>query len=80
MFVTAVLVNARASLPTESCTAIFDVALFEAGAAYETVTVWLEVIVGEILSVKLLPGDEYPIPPNETGLPFTNIVNNEPVP
>ena len=80
LFVTAVFVNARASLPTLSCTAIFDVALFEAGARYETVTVWLEVIVGEILSVKLLPGDEYPIPPNETGLPFTNIVNNEPVP
>jgi hypothetical protein len=79
LFVTAVFVNARASLPTESCTAIFDVALFEAGARYETVTVWLEVIVGEILSVKLLPGDEYPMPPYETGLPFTNIVNNEPV-
>jgi hypothetical protein len=39
LFVTAVFVNARASLPTESCTAIFEVALFDAGAAYETVTV-----------------------------------------
>jgi hypothetical protein len=79
LFVTAVFVNARASLPTESCTAMFDVALFEAGAAYENVTVWFEVIVGEIFSVKLLPGDEYPIPPYDTGLPFTKIVNNEPV-
>jgi hypothetical protein len=58
---------------------MFDVALFEAGAAYENVTVWFEVIVGEIFSVKLLPGDEYPIPPYDTGLPFTKIVNNEPV-
>ena len=79
LFVTAVFVNARASLPAVSCTAIFDVALFEAGAVYETVTVWLEVIVGEILTVKLLPGDEYPIPPTDTGLPFAKIVNNEPV-
>ena len=38
MFVTAVAGNDAASFPAVSCTALFDVELFELGALYATVT------------------------------------------